>query len=93
MSARSDWGEWTSSTKEELKEDDTISMTSEINRMSFEPVRHSVDWSMSLDRKVIEYKPRTTAESIYEDELVKNMTVEICYEATNTNSNGIIRVY
>ena len=28
-------------------------------------------------------------ESIYEDELIKNTTIEICYEATNTNSNSI----
>ena len=35
MSTRSEWGEWSSSTKEELKEDDIISMTCEINRMSF----------------------------------------------------------
>ena len=28
-------------------------------------------------------------ETIYEDELVKNMTMEICYEVTNTNPNTI----
>ena len=51
---------------------------------------------MSLDRKVIGYKIRTVSELIYEDELVKNMTIEICYKATNTNSNSIyipIKVY
>ena len=36
MSARSDWGEGSSSTKEELKEDDTISMVSEMRIMNFE---------------------------------------------------------
>jgi len=44
---------------------------------------------MSLDRKVIEYKTKTISEPIYEDELLKNLTMEICYEATNTNSNSI----
>jgi len=44
---------------------------------------------MSLDRKDIGYKNRTVSEPIYEDELVKNMTVEICYEVTYTNPNGI----
>ena len=39
MSARSQWGEGSSSAKEELKEDDTISMTSEMRRMSFETTR------------------------------------------------------
>lgn len=64
-------------------------MTSEISRMSFKPASHSVDRSMNLDRKVIGYKTKTVSESIYEDELVKNMTMEICYEVTNTNSNSI----
>ena len=77
------------SAKEEPKEDETISMTSEIIRMSFEAARPSVDRSMSLERKVIGYKTRTVSEPIYEDELVKNMTMEICYEATNTNTNSI----
>jgi len=40
---------------------------------------------MSLDRKVIGYKTRTAIEPIYQYELVKNMTVEICDEVTNTN--------
>ena len=44
---------------------------------------------MSLDRKVIGYKQRTGSESIYEDELVKNMSMEICYEVINTNPNRI----
>ena len=64
-------------------------MTSEMSRMSFESPRPSVDWSMSIDRKVIRYKIRTVSESIYKDELVKNMTKEICYEVTYTNSNSI----
>ena len=57
--------------------------------MSFEAARPSIDWLPSLDRKVIGYKTRTVSEPIYEDELVKNMTMEICYEATNTNPNNI----
>jgi len=57
--------------------------------MSFEFARLSVDQSMSLDRKIIGYKTRIVSEPIYEDELVKNMTMEICYEATNTNPNSI----
>ena len=44
---------------------------------------------MSLDRKVIGYKTRTIREPINKDELVKNLTMEICYEATNTNPNSI----
>ena len=88
MSARSEWGEGSSSGKE-VKEDDTMSMASEISRMSFEPTRHSVDRSMSLDRKVIGYKSRTISEPIDEDELLKNLTMERCYEATNTNLNSI----
>ena len=43
MSTRSDWEEGSSSTEEELKEDDTISMTNEMSRMSFETARLSVD--------------------------------------------------
>jgi len=66
-----------------------MSMASEMSRMSFEPTRHSVDRSISLDRKVIGYKIRTISEPIYEDELVKNLTMEIWYEATNTNPNSI----
>ena len=42
-----------------------------------------------LDRKVIENKIRTISEPIYEDKLVQNMNMEICYEATNTNPNSI----
>ena len=61
-------------------------MTSE---MSFESARPSLDRSMSLERKVIGYKIRSVSKPIYEDELVKNMTMEICYEATNTNPNSI----
>ena len=44
---------------------------------------------MSLDRKVIRYKTKIVSEPIYEDELVKNMTMKISYEATNTNPNSI----
>jgi len=82
MSAKSEWGEGSSSAKEDIKEDGTISMASEMSRMSSELTRHSVDQSMSLDKKVIGYKTRTISEPIYEDELLKNLTMEICYEAT-----------
>ena len=44
---------------------------------------------MSLDRKVIGYETKTISKSIYEDELDKNMTMEIHHEATNTNPNSI----
>jgi len=44
---------------------------------------------MSLERKVIWYNIRTVNEPIYEDKLVKNMTMEICYEVTNTNPISI----
>jgi len=63
-------------------------MTSKMSRMSVEPARNSADQSMSVDRKVIRYKIRTVSEPIYDDELVKNMTIKICYEATNTNPNS-----
>ena len=86
MSTKSDWGEGSSSAKKELKEDDAISMTCEISRISFELARHSVDWNMRLDRKVIGYKIRTVSELIYKDELEKSITTEIRYETTNTNS-------
>ena len=56
MSTRSEWGEGSSSAKEENKEDDAMSVASKMSRMSFESARHSVDRSMSLDRKVIGYK-------------------------------------
>ena len=71
-------------------------MTSGMSRMSFEAARPSIDRLTSLDRKVIGYKTRTVSELIYEDEVVKNMTMKICYEATNTNPNSIyipIKVY
>jgi len=42
MSTKLEWGEGSSSTSEELKENDTISMTSQMSRMSFELVMHSV---------------------------------------------------
>ena len=32
---------------------------------------------------------RTISKPIYEDELVKNMTLEIWYDVTNTNPNSI----
>jgi len=43
MSIRLEWKEGSSSTKEELKEHDTINMTSEMSTMSFESARPSVD--------------------------------------------------
>ena len=67
ISARSEWGDGSSSAKEELKEDNTMSMASEMSKMSFEPARHSVDRSMSLERNVIRHKTRTVSEPIYED--------------------------
>ena len=88
MSTRSEQGEGSLSGREELKEDDTISMTSKMSRMSFEPARHSVGRNMSFHKKVIGYKIRTVSELIYEDELVKNMAMEICYEVINTNPNS-----
>jgi len=60
-----------------------------MSRMNFEAARPSLDRLTSLDRKVIGYKTRAISELIYEDELVKNITMEICYEATNTNPNSI----
>ena len=89
MSTRSEQGEGSSSTKEELKEDDTSSMTNEMSRISFEFTRHSVDRSMSLDKELIGYKTRTISEPIYEDKLVKDMTMEIHYEVTNANYSNI----
>ena len=47
MSARSKWGEGSSSTKEDLQEDDTMSMANKISKMSSEPLRQSVDQSMN----------------------------------------------
>ena len=64
-------------------------MTSEMSRMSFEPTRHSIDRSMTFDKKVIGFKTRTVSEPIYENELVKTITIKIYYEATNTNPNSI----
>jgi len=49
-------GEGSLITKEELKEYNTISMTSEISKMSFELARHTVDQSISLDRKSLHTK-------------------------------------
>ena len=42
MSTRSEWGEGSTSVNEENKEEDTMSIASEMSRMSFEPARHSV---------------------------------------------------
>ena len=56
MSARLKWGQSSSIAKEELKEDATMSMTSEISGISFELARRNVDQSISLERKVIGYK-------------------------------------
>ena len=64
-------------------------MTSEMSTISFELARHSVDRNMSLDKKKNFGTTRTVSEPIYKDELVKNMTMEICYEVSNTNPNSI----
>ena len=80
MSVRSKWREGSSI----AKEDDTMSMTDKMSGMSFEHTRYNIDKSMGLDRKVIKQKTRTTSESIYKDELNKNLTVEIWYKATST---------
>ena len=53
MSTRSVWEEGFSSAKEEIKDDDTMSIASEMCRMSFEATRPSLDRLTSLDRKVI----------------------------------------
>ena len=65
MSTRSEWGERSSSTKEQLKDDHRISITREMSRISFESTRPSVDRSMSLDSKVTGYKTRIVSEPIY----------------------------
>ena len=70
MSTRSVWGEGSSSPKEELKEDDTISIRSEMSRMSFDAVRPSIDRITSLERKVFGYETRTISEPIYELSLI-----------------------
>jgi len=49
MSARLEWEEGSSSTKEDMKEDDIMSLASKMSRMSFELARYSVVRSMSLD--------------------------------------------
>jgi len=89
MSTRLEWGQGSSISKEEVKEDDIMNMANKMNRMSFEPARHNIDQSTSFDRKVKGYEIRTISEPIYEDELVKNLMMEICYEGTNTNPNSI----
>ena len=64
-------------------------MTSEMARMSFNSSRHSAYKNMSLDRKAIGYNMGTINEPIYENELVINVTMQICYEGTNPNPNSI----
>jgi len=44
---------------------------------------------MSLGKKAIGYKTIIVNEPIYDDELVKNMTMKICYEVTNTNPTSV----
>jgi len=66
-----------------------MSMTSEIRRMSVEPAKHKLDQNMSLDRKIIWYKTRIVGETIYENKLVKNLTMEMCYGATRIIRNSI----
>ena len=43
---------------------------------------------MSSERKIIGYKTRTIIEAIYEDKLVKYITMEIRYEINTTNPNA-----
>ena len=50
---------------------------------SFESRWHSVD-----QLRIVRYKTRTVSEPICEDELVKNMTIKICYEVTDNNPNN-----
>ena len=64
-------------------------MTNKMSRLSFETTRQSVDQSMSLGKEVSGYKIRTISEPIYEDELVRKLTMDICYEGTNTNPISI----
>jgi len=45
MSARSEWWEGSSTTKEEVREDDTRILSSEMSQMSFQHTRHSIDTS------------------------------------------------
>jgi len=87
--ARSEWTESFLTTTEELKEDNTMGIDSEMSRMSFKLIRHSVDRNMSLDRNITKWKARTINEPTYEDEFAKNLTTEICYEAINTKPNSI----
>jgi len=61
MSAILEWREGSSSTKKEFKEDDIISITNEMSGMYFEPARHSVNRSMSLDKKAIWHRTRTVS--------------------------------
>jgi len=81
-------GEGLSSAKEDIKEDDTMSMASRMSRMSFKPIRHNVDQSMSLDRKVIGYKTRTISELTNEDELKIRLEGYNRYELTADIDSG-----
>jgi len=60
---------WLFDSYRRTKEDDAMSMASEVSRISFELIRHNIDPSMSLDRKVIRYTTKTISEPIYEDEI------------------------
>jgi len=44
---------------------------------------------MSLDRKAIGYITKTVTEPSYQDELVKNMSMEICYKFNTIIPNNI----
>ena len=63
-----------------------MGMASEISRMSFERARHSINQSMSLiESHLLQSKDFNW--EIYEDELFKYLTMEICYEASIANPN------
>jgi len=82
--------------KEKAREDDMVSMTSEISKMSFQLERHNIDQIMSVKRKIIGYKTRIASEKINKDELFKNMTIDIYYKVINTNLDSIyipIKIY
>ena len=59
MTARLKWEKGCSIVKEELKDDDTMSMPVKWVEWGLGPTRYSVHWNMSLDRKVIGHKIRT----------------------------------
>jgi len=52
-------------------------------------IRHSINRSISLDRKVIGYKLGQLVSQYMKINYLKTLTMEICYEATNTNPNSI----